>query len=176
MQSINRRGGALAGILIGILVLVVVAAAGLGLAGLYIARNVKVTEKDVHGEQTTVETPFGTLRVRERTRLDPKQLGIPVYPGAIRQDDNKLASFEFDAGDTHKAISIAGAEFSTPDSVDKVREFYRNELPRWMFTEKRHGGVQFEFTEGGYRKIIALRERHGETHIGLASIGEPAAN
>ncbi len=171
-----RHGGVLAAVLIVFLGLVVLVAAGLILAGFYVARNVTVTQKDVHGQQTTVETPFGTLRVRERTRLDPAQLGIPVYPGAVRVDENKLASFEFDAGDTYKAVSIAGAEFTTLDSIEKVRAFYRHELPHWMFSEKRHGGVQLELTEGGYRKIIALHQRHGQTHIGLASIGEPAAN
>jgi hypothetical protein len=176
MRCSPRHGGVVAGVLIGLLVLVVVVGAGLMLTGMYVAKNVKVIHKDLHGEQTTVETPFGTLRVRERARLDPRQMGMPVYPGATRVDDNKLASFEFDAGDTHKAISIAGAEFTTTDSFEEVRDFYRQELPHWMVAAKPNGGVQFEFTQGGYRKIIAIHHRDGETHIGLASIGEPAAN
>ncbi len=176
MRHHKQRGGILAGVLIVVLVLVALVGAGLILAGLYVAQNVKVTKKDGHGEQTTVETPFGTLRVRERTSLDPKRVGIPVYPGAVRTDTNKLASFEFDAGDTHKSFSIAAAEYTTPDPVEKVRDYYQAELPHWMLTEKRHGGWQLELSEGGFRKIIAVREEHGETHIGLASVGEDAAN
>ena len=176
MHNGSRRGGVLAGVLIGLLVLMVIAAAGLLLTGLYVSKNVRVTHNDRNGDQTTVETPFGTLRVRERTHLDPYQVGMPVYPAATRVDSNKLASFEFDAGDTHKALSLAAAEFTTADSVEKVRDFYRRELPHWMLSENQHGALQLELTEAGYRRIIVIRDQHGETHIGLASRGEPAAN
>jgi len=31
-------------------------------------------------------------------------------------------------------------------------------------------------SEGGYRRIIAIEERRGRTHIGIVAIGEPAVN
>jgi hypothetical protein len=36
--------------------------------------------------------------------------------------------------------------------------------------------VRMELREGGYKRIVAIRERHDGTHIGVASIGEPASN
>ena len=36
-----------------------------------------------HGETVNLETPFGSVRVREDDKVDPKRLGVPVYPGAV---------------------------------------------------------------------------------------------
>jgi hypothetical protein len=33
-----------------------------------------------------------------------------------------------------------------------------------------------EYTEDGFKRIIAIHDQDGETRIGLASMGEPAAN
>jgi hypothetical protein len=144
--------------------------------GLYIAQNVRVTERADTG-QTTVETPFGTVRVREGGRLDPQHWGVPVYPGAVREEDSrKLASLRFDFGDRHKELAMVAAEYRTPDPVDRVYDFYRNQLPHWMFSERRHGGIRLELTEGGYKKMIVIHREDGETCIGLASVGEPASN
>ncbi len=179
MTSNSRRGGVFGTVMIAVLAVVVVIAAGLIYTGIYVARNVKVTQKDLHGQQTIVETPFGTVRVRERSRLDPKHLGIPVYPGAVRTDDNKLAGFDLDTGDIHKSVSLAIAEYTTPDPLEKVRDFYREELGQgWPSVKmEKHGGRwQFEVQQDGYRRFIVLRAENGETHIGLASAGEPAAN
>jgi YD repeat-containing protein len=60
--------------------------------------------------------------------------------------------------------------------VEKVREFYHRELPHWIISTKRHGSVQMEYTEDGFKRIIAIHDQDGETRIGLASMGEPAAN
>jgi hypothetical protein len=57
-----------------------------------------------------------------------------------------------------------------------VTEFYRHQLPHWIVSEKRHGGLQMEYSEDGYKRFVAIRERDGRTRIGLASMGEPASN
>ena len=91
-SSSSRRGGALAAILIGLTVvlgLILVAAVG---AGVYLANHVRIEE--AHGK-TTVETPFGSLRVRRNARVGAT--GVPVYPGAARDDDSRrLAGVEID--------------------------------------------------------------------------------
>jgi hypothetical protein len=158
-----------------VLILIVLAAAALIATGLYIAQNVRVT-KSVARSQTTVETPFGTLRVREGARLDPRQFGVPVYPGAVRvEDSRKLVGLQFDFGEHHKGLSVVAAEYRTPDSLDSVCDFYRTQLPHWMFSQKTRG-IQLELTEGGYRKIIVIHREDGATRIGLASVGEPESN
>ena len=177
MRRNHRRGGVVAGILLTILILGALAIAAVVATGLYIAQNVRVTERT--GRDTTVETPFGTVRVRE-ARLDPTALGLPVYPGAVRNEhSHKLADFHFDFGGTHKEFAVAAAEYRTSDPPEKVIEFYRDKLPHWMVSETRHhgyNGMQLSLKDGGHKKIIAICEDGGETRIALASVGEPESN
>ena len=173
----RNRGGALAGVAIGVLVLSVLAAVALLWTGVYVAQNVRVSHNsEANKDQVTVETPFGSMRVRQ-SDAGPQQLGVPVYPGAQRiEDHRKLARFEFDLGDTHKEFAVVAAEYTSADSIEQVRDYYRDRLPHWLVSQKNHGNVQFDFTQSGYRKIVVLKEEAGQTHIVLASVGEPAAN
>jgi hypothetical protein len=176
MSNKLRHGGALAAILLTVLILGALTVAALVSTGLYVAHNIRMTARTGRGE-ATVETPFGDVHVRESAAFDPKRMGLPVYPGAVRRRDrHKLASVHLDFGDKHKEFSVAAAEYRTYDSLDKVVEFYHHELPHWMFSHERHGGMQLELTEGGYRKMIAIYDDEGETRIALASVGEPASN
>jgi hypothetical protein len=176
MSDNHRRGGALAAIVLTVLILGMLTISALVATGLYVAHNIRMTDRTGRGE-TTVETPFGSVHVRESAAFDAKRMGVPVYPGAVRRRDrHKLASVHLDFGDAHKEFSVVAAEYRTYDSLDRVAEFYRNELPHWMFSQKRHGGMQLELTEGGYRKMVAIYEDEGETRIALASVGEPASN
>lgn len=170
------RGGALATVMLAVLILGAVAVVALVSTCVYLARNVRVAESTERGE-TSVETPFGSIHVRENAAFDPKHMGIPIYPGAARRRvGHNLGSLHLDFGDRHKDLSVVMAEYRTYDSLDKVTEFYHHELPHWMLSQKRHGGMQLELTEGGYRKMIAIYEDGGETRVALASMGEPASN
>jgi hypothetical protein len=72
---------------------------------------------------------------------------------------------------------VAGGEYITPDPVEKVRAWYHEHLPNWVVVSDRNGdNARFELNEGGYKRIVALRERSDGTHIGVATIGEPASN
>jgi hypothetical protein len=175
MQStFGRRGGALAAILIGLAALLLLAVAISVGAGLYIARNVSVRESR---GQTVVETPFGSLRVSEDAHFDPARFGVPVYPGAVRQDDRRrLASFEFDIGDGYKEFTVMAAEYTTWDSVERVAAFYRSELPGWKYSFGKRDRVKLEYADNGHKRIVAIRRQRGRTHIGVASVGEPASN
>jgi hypothetical protein len=179
MPHSHRHGGALAAIVLTVLFLGALTIAGLVATGVYVAHNVRVAEGTGRHE-ATVETPFGDVHVRESAVFDPTRVGLPVYPGAVRRHDrHKLASVHVDfgdAGDMHRDFSVTAAEYRTYDSVDKVTEFYRHQLPHWMFSHERHGGMQLELNEGGYRKMVAIYEDDGETRIALASVGEPASN
>jgi hypothetical protein len=171
-----RRGGALAGIILIVLMIGVVGIAALVTTGLYVADHVRVSDSGVRDE-TTVETPFGSVHVREDSRFDPKHMGVPIYPGAKRDDDSrKLASFRFDFGDVHKAFAVSAATYRTSDSIDRVTDFYRGELPHWLISQREDGGLQLSFTRHGYKRFVAICEEDGETRIALASVGEPASN
>jgi hypothetical protein len=172
-----QRGGVLAGVLLSILILGALAVVGVFMAGIYFADNIHVEKiRSEKGDTVRVETPVGSLRVQAHKRLDPKLIGVPVYPGAIRQDDNHAASVDFSFDSTHKEFTLLAAEYSTDDSIDKVKEFYHHALPHWIISQKHDSNMHMEYTEDGYKRIIAITERDGRTHIGLASMGEPASN
>jgi hypothetical protein len=117
------------------------------------------------------------MLVQSHHKLDTKLIDASVYPGAICEDAHvvgKIVQLEYDS--THKEFSVMGAEYSTYDSIDKVKEFYHRELPHWIISKSRHGRVQMEYTEDGYKRIVAIHEQDGRTRIGLASVGEPASN
>ncbi len=177
-RNISQRGGALAGVLAAFLILAALAVVGVFLAGVYVADNIHVEKtRSDKGDTVQVDTPIGSMRVQEHKKLDPKLIGVPVYPNAIREDDDNHAAsvdFTFDSG--HKEFTVLAADYSTADSVDRVKEFYHHELPHWMITERRNGHVHMEYTEDGYKRIVVISEKHGRTWIGLASMGEPASN
>lgn len=177
-SSRSKRGGALAGLLLGFLILAALAVVGVFLAGMYVADNIHVQKhRGANGETVEVETPIGSMRVQEHKKLDPKLIGVPLYPGAVREDtEGGAASFDFGYDSSHKEFTVLAAEYSTSDSVEKVKEYYHRELPHWMITHSRIHGLHMEYTEEGYKRIVAISEKDGRTHIGLASIGEPAAN
>jgi hypothetical protein len=177
MSRNPRRGGAIVGIILTVLVLGALGIVTLIGTGVYVADHVRVTEGNSRGEITTVETPFGSVRVRESARFDPRHMGVPIYPGAVRQDDSrKLASFHFDFGDVHKGFAVSAAEYRTSDSVERVTDFYKGELPHWLISQNDDGRLRMSFTKGGYKRFVAIYEEDGETRIALASVGEPASN
>ncbi len=173
----SQRGGVVAGVLVAFLILGALAVVGVFMAGVYFADNIHVEKvKSETGDTVQVDTPVGSLRVQEHKKLDPKLIGVPVYPDAIREDDSHAASIDFSFDSTHKEFTVLAAEYSTDDSIDKVKEFYHHALPHWMISQKHDSNVHMEYTEDGYKRVIAITERDGRTHIGLASVGEPAAN
>lgn len=177
MSRNRRRGGALAGIILTMLIVGLVGFAVLVSTGLYIADHVRVSAGDGGRDSATVETPFGTIRVHDHSRFDIGHFGVPLYPGAARVHNSRaLASLHFDLGDLHKDLSFSAAEYRTSDSVERVTDFYRSELPHWLISERNDGCMHLSFTKGGYKRIIAIREQDGETRIALASVGEPASN
>jgi len=176
MSRNHRRGGALAGIILTMLIVGLAGFAALVSTGLYVADHVRVRGGGSRGE-ATLETPFGAVRLRDRALLEPGHLGVPIYPGAVRQHDSrKLGSFHFDFGDWHKDFAISAAAYRTSDSIDRVTDYYRGELPHWMISQKENGCMQLSLTKGGYKRLVAIYEDNGETGIALASMGEPASN
>lgn len=77
----SERGGVLAGILVAFLILAALAVAGVFMAGMYLADNIHVQKtRTTKGETVQVETPIGSMRVQQYQKLDPKVIGVPVYP------------------------------------------------------------------------------------------------
>ena len=118
----SQRGGVLAGVLAAFLILAALAVVGVFMAGMYVADNIHVEKtKNAKGETVQVDTPIGSMRVQEHKKLDPKLIGVPVYPNAVRHDDNHAASVDFSFDSGHKEFTLLAAEYTTDDSLDKVK-------------------------------------------------------
>ncbi len=159
-------------ILIGVLVVIgIVVVAGVGF-GVYIARNSRVEEvRSAEGKTVRIETPVGSMRVNEQGRLDPEQLGVPMYPGATpAAERGKAVNVEFNIPGLRKRLEVG--EYTTPDPARTVTEFYRKRLPQWSYITKFDGSVEFKRSEGGTQRAVAIRERHSRTVITLVRIGE----
>jgi hypothetical protein len=172
----HEQGGILSGLLISGFVVVCLAVAGL----VYVARNVRVTSSSNHygGDNVSIDTPAGRLSIHAHDQPDGIPPDVPIYPGAsVRRDSGGGAVFQWDSNDgKDHGFSVSATEMFTPDPVSKVLDFYRTQLPDWIVVTEHEGTTRFERHEGGYKRIIAIHGKFDGTHIGVASVGEPASN
>jgi hypothetical protein len=175
MQKTSRHGGIIAVFAVALLIGV----SALILSAIFIASNVRLQHHDTaDGSRVRVETPFGGVDIDARDNLRPESVGVPVYPGAYRErgsDGGVVLDFDSSEGN-QKQLSVVAAQYSTTDTPDQVRDFYRAHLPNWIVTQRPGRDARFEFSEGGYRRIVAVEERRGRTHIGIVAVGGPAVN
>lgn len=173
-SSASRRGGIISGLLFaGMIVFLAML-----LAGVVVTRTVRVrTHDSAEGTDVAIDTPGGRLNIRARDHMNPAVAGVPVYPGADRVSDGG-ANFEWNSKDgaIDKNFYAVGGEFRTPDSASQVVEFYRRQLPSLMIVSERDRSTRLEYKEGGVQRIISIREKNGETRIGVASIGGRESN
>ncbi len=70
---------------------------------------------------TSVTTADGSAKVGAGA-VDASKLGAPVYPGATAADSGSISLSTADS-------SIDSETLTTPDSFDKVYEYYKGQLP-----------------------------------------------
>ncbi len=91
-------------------------------------RNGDKGDKDVD-----ISTPLGGLSVKTDNGAVQKKLGLPLYPGAVLEqkkgEDHSSADVDMNFGAFHLRVLAMG--FTTADSPDKVREFYRKALGQY---------------------------------------------
>ncbi len=172
---LSRRGGIISGLLFaGLIVFLAVA-----VAGIFVTRSIHIRKIDgTNGTDVAIETPGGRLNIRARDRMNPAVVGVPVYPGAYRTKDGGGANFEWSSSDgaTDKSLYVVGGEYRTKDKVSDVVEYYRKQFPSLMIVSEKDRSTRLEYKEGGITRIISIRERDGETRIGVASIGGRESN
>ena len=170
----SSRDGRIGGCFISLIVLGCIA-----FGVVFFLRNLRVVKTHrTSGDDVAIDTPAGRFEIRAHKDLDPAALGVPVYPGAERTKDGGGATFEWQSrdGKEDKGLSVSGGEVLTQDSASKVLEYYRTQLPNWVITQNHDGSTQFELKDGGYKRIVVVREKFDGTHIGIANVGEPASN
>ena len=170
----SRKGGIISGLLFAGMVVFM----ALFISGVVITRTIHVKHVNTDdGGEVAIDTPGGRLNIRAHDHMSPAINGVPIYPGAYRADDGG-ANIEWTSSDSNsdKNLYIIGGEFRTNDSVQQVVEFYRRQLPSLMIVSRRNESARLDYKDGGLQRIISIEERHGETRIGVASIGDRASN
>lgn len=95
------------------------------------------SDKNGKNENVEINSPFGNMHIKTNDGTDTSAIGIAVYPGATPwkdtskndNDDKDSADVNMNFGDFH--LGIKAASFRSPDSPDKILDFYRKELSRY---------------------------------------------
>lgn len=129
-------------------------------------------------QEVSIQTPLGSLEVNHE--LNEASLGLPIYPGATRLNDQDSATVNIDIADQAKVRVLAG-KFQSPDSIDKITAFYHDRLGDQVtrFTEKDgEGKTVFEIKHDKQTRVVALQGRGDRTVIELVRVseGHPEAN
>jgi hypothetical protein len=175
--STGRLVATVAAVLAGIVVLML---AGLGMASyLFVSRIHVARTPGGRGENTAIrfETPLGSVRVDKQERVDPKLLGIPLYPGAVVVEGQAGgARVDVDLDFAGKSLRVAAVQMETPDPMEKVVSFYRSEASDFALRFESRGRAEFHSSRDGIKKVIGIAAQRGKTRISLANIGAPEAN
>ena len=96
------------------------------------ACSVKVDDKDKENPKVDIQTPIANLKVD--TSGQAVDNGIPVYPGAKpREEDNGKDKHRANVniGGPNFGLKVIAAEYVTPDSPGRVKEFYLDKLKKF---------------------------------------------
>ncbi len=171
-----RRGGVLFGLLMTALAVVCLLVA----FGIYVASRVVVRHNGQDGGDVSIDLPGGSFSIRAHDHAGSNVAGVPTYPGArpAHEESGGNAVFEWNSNrdGQEKGFAVSASDLVTDDSPDKVAAWYRQQLPNWIIEKKWDGEIHMELRDGGYQRIVSIRERNGRTHIGVAAVGRPASN
>jgi hypothetical protein len=92
-------------------------------------------ESDKHGDNENVKiaTPFGGMTVKTNDATVEQGLGLPIYPGAVlvKKKDKNDGAADVNLSFGKFQLRVKAASYTTPDSPDMVRVFYRKALGRY---------------------------------------------
>lgn len=138
----------------------------------FLARGVKVNVADAGAgkKEVSIKTPVGSLEVTQD--VNEARLGLPIYPGAQRSQDQGSANVNIAFGN-EGGVRVVAAKFQTSDSLEKVRDFYKQRLGAEVtkFTEKNQdGSTMFEIKRPGQEKIVAIHGAGSVTKFELVRV------
>lgn len=94
---------------------------------------VRSRDGDHGGKDVDIATPLGGLSVKTDNAAVQRKLGLPLYSGAIPEqkkgDDNSSADVDMNFGAFH--LRVLAMSFTSADSPEKVRAFYRTALAQY---------------------------------------------
>jgi hypothetical protein len=103
----------------------------LALAAVLVLPACSVSVKGEHGEDQKVDisTPVGGIHVGENA--DPRDTGLPVYPGARLKDkgnSNNKNSANVNISSGFFGLKVVAIEYLSDDSPDQLISFYKDKL------------------------------------------------
>jgi hypothetical protein len=138
----------------------------------FISHEVHVQVQEAGGgkKEVSIKTPIGSLEVHRD--VNEASLGLPIYPGASRLNDDNSATVNLNIGDEAKVRILAG-KFETPDALEKVRTFYHDRLGDQVtrYKEKdEEGKTVFEIKHDKQTRVVALKSAGNKTVIELVRV------
>lgn len=154
---------------------------GLVVAGMFL-RRVNIHDA---GNRVDIQTPVGEINV-DKDQMHPT--GLPVYPDATKSSDSKGGSADFSFGG--EGVGLAVEAYDSPDSLDKVKDWYRLQLGSSFRLEtgkderaaldRAHFDVNdqdlsFVDDHGDGARLVALKKNDGGVKITLLRVGKREA-
>jgi hypothetical protein len=143
-----------------------------------------------NNDDVKISTPFGAMSVKTNDTATQANVGLSVYPGATlekklkkqsdgkTEEDSNAADINMSFGSFH--LGVKAVSYFTPDSSDKVLNFYRKDLARYgvvLFCKDHHAVGTPTVTQDGltcsddhHNKISVddddAKQRDGELRAG----------
>jgi hypothetical protein len=170
----RSAGNLLAIVLLSLALIVVVCVLAVWTGLRFIGHNVQVhvNQGSDDSKEVSIKTPFGGLEVNKNKDVTEAALGLPIYPGSTRLNDNDSASVNI-ALPGEQSVKIVAAKFRTPDPLDRVTTFYHDRLAGQVtkFKERdEEGKTVFEIKHSDLDKVVALKDDSPGTRIELVRV------
>ena len=108
------------------------------------------------------------------THPEPSRFGVPLYPGASEMKDQGHRGIEFSfSAKAHSGVRLEVSKFQTPDPVEKVIDFYRQQLGKEVtkFTSKNdEGNAVFEIKHKFDQRFIEIKKATTGAEIDLVRL------
>jgi hypothetical protein len=109
--------------------ILIAASAALALFPTGCGTHISTTKNGEKPEKVDIESPFGSLHVR--SEVDPKETGLPVYPGSHPKHDKDADSANVNISSSMFGVKVVVAAFETDDPPEKVAQFYSKDIQRF---------------------------------------------
>jgi hypothetical protein len=100
--------------------------------------------KDGNDDNVKIATPFGGMTVKTNESVVEGGVGLSVYPGAVIVKKEKEKGHDSGAADVHLNfgsfhLGVKAISYKTPDSPEKVTDYYRNDMAKYGSVILCHG-------------------------------------
>ncbi len=128
--------------------------------------DAKVSVREHDGEATVV-TPMGTVHTSKDAGKIADSLGMDIYPGAKSLEGGSDAEI--------MGMHVVTGVFQTDDAPDKVAAFYKERMPKAIYTES---NGEYTLVSGGHGSrdmtTVNIKEEGGHTQFTLVrNTGRP---